>query len=64
MNARPDPNSVYTIIFYNSSNQRIATRTAEAQGFWEACLHGHAILFDGSVAGAEEFDIIEPPLAA
>ena len=64
MNARPIPDTVFTIIFYNHNNQRIADSTVEAPDYWEACLHGHAILFDGSVAGAEEFDIIEPPLAA
>lgn len=47
------------IKFFDSDGGHIITIVTEAQDHWDACLEGHRILGEGTVAGADDFDVIE-----
>ncbi len=64
MSKRHIPSITFAIDFYNMQGQRIASSTLEASDYWEACLHGHALLFGGSIPHAEEFELTEQRMAA
>ena len=51
--------TIYLIDFYNAAGNPLATSTIEAPGYWEAALEGHAMLYEGSISGAEEFQLTE-----
>jgi hypothetical protein len=48
------------IKFYDENGVIITTVETEAQDHWDACSVGHRYLNEGTIRGAEDFDVIDP----
>lgn len=47
------------IKFFDKEGEPIITITTDAPDHWEACQEGHRILGEGTINGADDFDVLE-----
>lgn len=46
-------------MFYNEAGEKLIGVRVEAEDHWEACEIGHTMLKEGTVSGADDFQVVE-----